>query len=118
MKNQFFEANQSLQREILFEINRGMFFCETILKHLSHQWGISLSTFITSSLFVLFVILIVFMAVLFVLYVYFIEKLLLSRLSSKYKEFRQFFKLFMPEFIIVKEKRIKFWLIKNNVLEK
>jgi hypothetical protein len=24
----------------------------------------------------------------------------------------------MPEFIIVKEKRIKFWLIKNNVLEK
>ena len=46
------------------------------------------------------------------------ERLLIGNLQKEYEYFRTIYKMYMPDEIIQKEKRIKFWLIKHYVLSK
>ena len=54
----------------------------------------------------------------FIVYLYCIEKLMLGKLQKEFKYFRSVYKYYMPDAIIMKEKRIKFWLIKHKMLNK
>ena len=56
--------------------------------------------------------------ILIIIYILITERLLLGKLYNEYNFFRYVYKMYMPEAIISKEKRIKFWLIKHDVLNK
>lgn len=56
--------------------------------------------------------------VLFIVYLVLTEQMLLGRFNEEYTYFRTVYKMYMPDIIILKEKRIKFWLVKHFVLNK
>lgn len=43
---------------------------------------------------------------------------MLDKFESEYSYFRTIYKMYMPDIIILKEKRIKFWLVKYSVINK
>jgi len=56
--------------------------------------------------------------VLLLVYLIVSEKFLLGKFTSDYAYFRTIYNMYMPDLIIVKEKRIKFWLVKYSVINK
>jgi len=51
-----------------------------------------------------------------VIYIILVHWLVTLRLKHKYSYYRKIFNSYMPQFIILKEKRIKYWLIRNHLL--
>ncbi len=58
------------------------------------------------------------MVVLLISHIIFSEVLLIGRFEKEYEYFKLIYKMYMPDAIIYKEKRIKFWLVMNGVLKK
>jgi len=54
----------------------------------------------------------------FSFYIIFVEILIIKTINSQLIGFRTIFNLYMPQDILLREKRIRYWLIKNDLLSK
>ena len=53
-----------------------------------------------------------------IIYITISEVIIIGYLQNQYNYYRKIYKLFMPDKIVFKEKKIKFWLVKYDVLNK
>ncbi|EGR33918.1 hypothetical protein IMG5_031020 [Ichthyophthirius multifiliis] len=107
-----------LSNQTILDYDRGVFFYDVFIIYLIEIWGQDMKNYLNKKILFLSIFLGVIVFLIILAHIVINEKLLIGNLQKEYAYFRCIYKMYMPDEIILKEKRIKFWLVKHYVLNK
>ncbi|KAL4499680.1 hypothetical protein ABPG72_017220 [Tetrahymena utriculariae] len=109
---------EKLDNSVIFDYDRGIYFVEIFYMYLLQVWGSNSDSYLQGQLTIIIIYVSGMFAVLLIIYLIITEKLLIGRFNKEYSYFRTIYNMYMPDIIILKEKRIKFYLVKHHILNK
>ncbi|KAL4476170.1 hypothetical protein ABPG74_009903 [Tetrahymena malaccensis] len=109
---------EKLDNSVIFDYDRGIYFVEIFYLYLLQIWGSNSDSYLQGQLTIIIIYVSGMFTLLLIIYLIITEKLLIGKFNKEYSYFRTIYNMYMPDIIILKEKRIKFYLVKHHILNK
>lgn len=87
------------------------------LQLLCERWQIDVSERILKEKNILVAIEVTVIILFFVLFVLSVQKGVISFYEKEYHVYKEIYKNYVPDYIVQKDKRIKYWLVKHSIIK-
>ncbi|EGR29365.1 hypothetical protein IMG5_156920 [Ichthyophthirius multifiliis] len=117
IKDPNIKSNQNLNVQDLIDYSRGNYYKKKLQQFLLETWNKDIQEFLSLQKMNDQILISIMIVSLIGLYIIIAEYILIKQFINEYQQYKYIYKMYMPDAIITKEKRIKYWLIKHGILK-